>query len=474
MTEPIPWNLQDIIKATRGEHVIGEMSHFFSGISIDSRTISANNLFVAIKGEKFDGHHFIHNAIQRGASGVLMNKDNSFDLNNSHLQKKIVCAAVGDTTKALGDLASFNIKRSGVSVVAVTGSNGKTSTKEMVASVISQKFNTLSTIGNYNNEIGMPLSLFRLNASHQWAVLELGMNKPGEIRNLGEICSPDIGVITNIGPAHLEQFASIDEIMNAKGELLETIKPDGAVVLNADDLRGVRLSKTTSKRILFFGKSENADIRATHITQSDNGLSFKLHLPNENMDINLKSHGDFMVSNGLAAASVGFLVGIDAGHIKKGLEAFVPVKGRMNVIKAGKINIIDDTYNANPGSMEAAIITLKRLSKDTRSVLVAGDMLELGKHAVSMHEMIGSLAARSNISRLYATGNFAEKIAQGARNESMAKNHIFTGTKHDIIEDLNSWVQPGDWILVKGSRSTGMECIVKDMLALAKVVNKLP
>ncbi len=471
MTEPIPWKLQDIIKATRGEHVRGEMSHFFSGISIDSRTISANNLFVAIKGEKFDGHHFIHDAIQRGASGVLMNKDNSFDLNNSHLQKKIVCAAVGDTTKALGDLASFNIKRSGVSVVAVTGSNGKTSTKEMIASVISQKFNTLSTIGNYNNEIGMPLSLFRLNASHQWAVLELGMNKPGEIRNLGEICSPDIGVITNIGPAHLEQFASIDEIMNAKGELLETIKPDGAVVLNADDPRGVRLSKTTSKRLLFFGKSKNADIRATHITQSDNGLSFKLHLPNENMDINLKSHGDFMVSNGLAAASVGSLLGIDAGHIKKGLEAFVPVKGRMNVIKAGKINIIDDTYNANPGSMEAAIITLKRLSKDTRSVLVAGDMLELGKHAVSMHEMIGSLAARSNISRLYATGNFAEKIAQGARNESMAKNQIFTGTKHDIIEDLNSWIQPGDWILVKGSRSTGMEYIVKDMLALAKAVN---
>lgn len=464
MAKPIPWNFEDIIKATGGEPLPGNIRQSFSGISIDSRTLSPNELFVAIKGEKFDGHNFINDAIKRGASGFLMNKAGSFTLNDKQLQKKIARATVGNTTKALGDMASFNIQRSGVSVVAITGSNGKTSTKEMAASIISRKFSTLSTIGNYNNEIGMPLSLFRLNPEHQRAVLELGMNKPGEIRTLAGICSPNIGVITNIGPAHMGKFDSIDEIMKAKGELLEKITPKGTGVLNADDFRTVNLAKTTSKRVLFFGMSRNADIRATRIKETGYGVSFTLNLPEESIDVTLKCHGSFMVSNGLAAAAAGYLSGIDAQNIKKGLEAFIPVKGRMNIFKSGKINIIDDTYNANPGSMEAAIITLKNLSKNKRSILITGDMLELGKHAEGMHKMIGSLAARLNISKLYTTGSFAEKTAQGAGNASMAPNHIFTGTKEEILEDLNNQILPGDWILIKGSRSTGMESIVKTIL----------
>jgi len=465
MSKPISWNLKDIIKATKGKPLQGDIRQTFSGISIDSRTLSPGNLFVAIKGKKFDGHDFINDAIKRGASGFLMNKKSSFTLNDKELRKGIVCASVENTTKALGDMASFNIQRSGVKVVAITGSNGKTSTKEMTASVISGKFKTLSTIGNYNNEIGMPLSLFRLNPEHKIAVLELGMNNPGEIRKLAGICLPDIGVITNIGPAHMERFGSIDEIMNAKGELLEKIKPDGSVVLNADNSRTVCLAKKTSKRVLFFGTSGRADIRAANIKENNCGIRFTLNIPGDRIEINLKCHGTFMISNGLAAAAAGFLSGIDAANIKKGLEAFVPVKGRMNVIKSGRIFIIDDTYNANPGSMEAAITTLKKLSKDKRSILVTGDMLELGKHSAAMHETLGSLAARTNISKIYTTGRFSENVVKGALDESMTPKRIFSGTKKEILENLNKDILPGDWILVKGSRTTGMESIVKTILA---------
>ena len=446
--------------------MFGDIKCSFSGISIDSRTISADDLFVAIKGNVHDGHNFAGEVIEQGVRGLLINKDKTGDLPVDQWQKKgIVCVAADDTTKALGELASFNRKRLRVSVIAITGSNGKTTTREMTAAVVSRRFSTLSASRNFNNEIGVPLTLLKLNAGHKWAVLELGMNRPGEIGRLAEICLPDIGVIINIGHAHLEGFDSIEGIMYAKGELLEKIKPNGTAVLNADDPRILQLAGKTSKNSLFFGLSKSATIKALEVKEKGPGIFFTLTLPAESVSIYLDTPCNFMVSNALAAAAVGYLLGLNAMEIKAGLEYFKPVKGRMNILKTSSgINIIDDTYNANPDSMEAAIMTLKSLKRNNRGVLVAGDMLELGKHAESMHRKVGSLAARSGIARLYVTGEFAELVAAGAGDEALNSKDVCVGTREEILEDLTGWLGPDDWVLVKGSRAMGMERIVEGLM----------
>ncbi|MBW2192272.1 MAG: UDP-N-acetylmuramoyl-tripeptide--D-alanyl-D-alanine ligase [Deltaproteobacteria bacterium] len=336
----------------------------------------------------------------------------------------------------------------------------------MTASVVSRRFVTLATSGNLNNEIGLPLTLLRLDGTHERAVVELGMNRPGEIGRLAEICLPAIGVITNIGPAHLEGLGSVEGVLHAKTELLEQIKPDGTAVLNADDKRLLKLAGEISKSVLLYGMSEDAEIRARDIKEKGAGLSFTLVLPSEQIPIDLKTPARFMVSNALAAASVGHLMGLSAGEIKAGLETFETARGRMNIFKTVTgINIVDDTYNANPGSMTAAISTLASLKGNKRGVFVAGDMLELGQHAESMHRKLGALAARSDINRLYVTGKFAESVETGARNENMDTRNIFTGTKEEILDNLTGWVQPGDWILVKGSRGMRMETLVEGLKA---------
>jgi len=460
---PIPWRGSDILKAVSGELLSKSIEHLFKGISINSRKISGSDLFVAIKGKIYDGHTFVDDVIKKNIKGILINRQSAGQMPMTKWQeKKIFCCAVPDTVKALGDLASYNRTRSGISTIAITGSNGKTTTKEMTASILKKKFNTLSSKGNFNNEIGLPLTLFNISPSHEWAVLELGMNHPGEIGRLAEICMPDIGVITNIGSAHLEGLGSLEGIMNAKGELLEKIKPGGTAVLNGDDPRVMLLSQKTKNKTLIFGKGSNAEIKAVSVERKGTGTCFKLELPFETMPIELKIPGGFMVSNALASAASGYLLGFTAKEIKAGIEDFKPANGRMSIIKTHRgVNIIDDTYNSNPDSMEAAIKTLKDLKQSSDSILITGDMLELGEHAELMHKKIGSMAAQSKITRLYATGSFAEKVAEGALDENMDSKKIFTGTNKEITDDLSLRLKEGDWLLVKGSRATGMEIIVK-------------
>ncbi len=470
MTKPIPWTALQILEATKGELLCGGTERFFSGVSIDSRRIFPGDLFVAIQGEVHDGHSFVKDVVESGVCGLLINK-NKADVFFSDVrvredwrQKGLLCVAVKDTTKALGDLTAFQRRRSNVSVIAITGSNGKTTTKEMTNGIVSRCFGTLATIGNFNNQIGLSLTLLKLNRSHQWSVLELGMNHPGEIRRLSEICMPDIGVITNIGPAHLEKLGSLKGVMDAKAELLENIKPNGTVVLNADDPNLSDLCRRTSKKVLRFGFSEDADIRAISVKKKRFGTSFILSMPTETLPIDLKIPGAFMISNALAAASAGYLLGLKAEDIKAGLEEFKSVQGRMNVFKTKNgIHIIDDTYNANPGSMESAIMTLKSMKGEHRGVLVAGDMHELGEHAESMHKKIGSVAAGIGISGLYLTGRFAGSVAAGAQRNGMKRRDIFTGTKQEIVENLKDTLGPDDWVLVKGSRAMAMEQVVQDL-----------
>jgi len=465
-TKPIPWNTTEILEATKGALLCGDINSSFAGISIDSRTITAADLFVAIRGEVHDGHGFAKDVIESGVTGLIINQDNADEPAGRLCRHKgVVCVTVSDTTGALADLALFQRKRSNASVVAVTGSNGKTSTRTMTAAVVAQCFNTLSTSGNLNNEIGLPLTLLNLNLDHQWAVVELGMNSPGEIQRLASICMPDIGLITNIGPAHLEGLGSLDAVMRAKGELIKEIKPAGTAVLNADDPRLLQLADTTQTNVLLYGLSEKAAIRGRSLQKKGLGIAFTLELPSESMRIHLETPGEFMVSNALAAAAVGHLTGAEGHEIKNGLEGFKPVQGRLNILKTRKeIHIIDDTYNANPGSMSAAIRTLRASRGPNRAVLVAGDMLELGEHSSTMHRKIGALAASTEITRIYATGKFAESVAAGAREANMNSGDITIGTKKEIFEGLTGWLGPGDWVLVKGSRSMAMETIVAKLL----------
>jgi UDP-N-acetylmuramoyl-tripeptide--D-alanyl-D-alanine ligase len=376
--------------------------------------------------------------------------------------RHIACVAVADTIRALGDLAAFHRSRTDVAVVAITGSNGKTTTRQMTAEVVAQKFSTLSTIGNYNNQIGVPLTLLRLSPEHAWAVVELGTNSPGEIARLARICSPDIGVITNIGPAHLEGLGSLDGVMREKEQLIDLLKTGGRAVLNADDRRVCKIADRTEKKVLLFGLNKTAAIRATKIQERVRGISFSLDLPRESLTVDLKVPGQFMVINALAAAAVGHLLELSAVEIKSGLETFKPAWGRMNVFQtANGIHVIDDTYNANPDSMQAAITTLNTLRANNRSVIVAGDMLELGAQAESLHRQVGAWAATADINKLYVTGEYAEAVTAGAKDAGMNGKNIFIGLPEKILTHLKDYLKPGDWVLVKGSRGAKMDDIVE-------------
>jgi UDP-N-acetylmuramoyl-tripeptide--D-alanyl-D-alanine ligase len=334
----------------------------------------------------------------------------------------------------------------------------------MTAMILDRQYNTLTAIGNFNNDIGLPLTLLGLSSGHQWAVLELGTNNPGEIARLAEICSPDIGVLTNIGPAHLEGLGSIEGVMQEKGDLLKSLAPGAKAILNADDPRVIQLAAETKADVILYGLSHEATIRAEDVDEAKDTISFKLIFAGESVSVHLNSPGLFMVSNALAAAAVGHQIGLSGKTVKTALETFKPVAGRMNIQHLpGGIHLIDDTYNANPESMKAAFATLNIMRAGARGIVAVGDMLELGAQAQSLHRNLGADAARSGISRLYTYGEFAAEVKAGAHNNGMPPTDTFEGTHEDIVEDLKYWLQPGDWLLVKGSRGMAMEKVVRKL-----------
>lgn len=457
------WTAHNILDATGGVLACGDEASVFEGLSIDSRRISSKEFYVAIKGDTHDGHSFIEDVLSKGVAGIIADRNKKDTLSIPELEPKgIACVLVDDTTLALGRLAGYHKNRCDVSVAAVTGSNGKTTTREMMAAVVSGGFKTLSTKKNYNNNIGLPLTLLDLESVHQWAVVELGMNAPGEIKYLAGICTPDLGVITNVGPAHLEGVGSIEGVMKAKGEILGGIKTDGTAILNSDDPRVLKLGEKSPVDVLFFGLNEPARIRAGNIEPGERGSVFTLITPEDNIPVHINVPGIFMVSNALAAAAVGYKIGLNPEQIKAGLEKFTAVRGRMNILHSNRgFHMMDDTYNANPGSMIAALDTLKALKKQDRSHVVIGDMFELGEHSRSLHREIGSQAARSGITGLYVAGEFAGDVASGAVAEGMDSGDIFIGNREEIIEALKEKLHPDDWVLIKGSRAMGMEKIVE-------------
>jgi UDP-N-acetylmuramoyl-tripeptide--D-alanyl-D-alanine ligase len=460
--DTLPWAAKDILAATGGDLLCGDLERRFAKVCIDSREVSIRDLFVAIIGDVHDGHSFLNDVTAQGIQGLVVARDKANALPVANWEKSNhVCVVVDDTTRALGDLAAFHRNRMPAAVVAITGSNGKTTTRKLTAGVAGRKFNTLTAIGNYNNQIGMPLTLLNLQSAHQWAVLELGTNQPGEIARLAEICKPDIGVITNIGPAHLEGLGTLDGVMHEKGSLLAHLKTDGSAVLNADDVRVLKISQNTDRNALLFGLSPEAQIRARSEKEKASGVGFVLDLPGESIAVDLPLHGLFMVSNALAAAAVGYLMGLTLAEIKAGLEKSDAAPGRMNIFSTPDgIHIIDDTYNANPDSMRAAFATLTSLRANSRGIAVLGDMLELGEQAKFLHQKIGALAAASGIARIYATGNYAQAITAGACKTRMKPQETFAGTRDEILKDLKDQLKSGDWILIKGSRGMAMEKII--------------
>ncbi|OEU48196.1 MAG: hypothetical protein BA872_05350 [Desulfobacterales bacterium C00003060] len=460
-TDSKTWSVSDVLQATGGRLVGGNEDVRFQGVSTDSRTIEAGDLFVAVEGQKYDGHSFLQEVLRSGALGVLV-AESYISKISPVARGEELWIAVPDTLRALGDLAAFRCRKSNVSVVAITGTNGKTTTKEMTAAVLGQVFKVLKTPGNFNNLVGLPLTLFGLSDSHEWAVLELAMNHPGEIRRLSEIANPDIGVITNIEAGHLEGVKDIDGVMEAKGELLEELGQDGTAVLNIDNRRVCRLAERFGGRVVTFGIHNSAEVSATPVSQTRSCSSFDLSLYDERVRVRLKIPGKGAIYNALAAAAVGYRVGLSIEDVKKGLESAVPLPGRMEISALpGGIHLIDDTYNANPGSVAVAIETLCTLKGGGRGIFVIGDMMELGQHAQDAHQQIGMLAARAGMAAIYATGGFAGTVAEGARCAGMDQRKIFVGSQDQIVEVLKGGLGPGDWVLVKGSRLAAMDNVVK-------------
>lgn len=460
------WRVDSILQATRGRLLGADTGQQFTGVAIDSRTIAPDQLFVAIVGDRHDGHTFVVQVTEKGIRGLVVAENSEAAKDAARWESRgVAVIAVPDTTQALGRLAAWQRSRTDIPVVAVTGSNGKTSTRQMTASVMAQGFNTLATRGNLNNEIGLPLTLFRLTDEHQAAVVELGMNHPGEIDRLGAICRPTIGVITNVAAAHLEFLGSLEGVARAKGELISHIDHLGALILNQDDPYVVDMAGKARCKVVFFGMTSDADVYARDIRESGDGLDFELILPSDRVMVRLRTPGRFMVANALAAASVGYVAGLTADRIKSGLESFQVEKGRLQIRHTrGGAHVIDDTYNANPESVAAALRTLAALKGDQPAYAALGDMLELGQRSTTLHAETGRQAVRMGVAKLYLHGDFAESIAQGARDGGMAPDNIFIGSKQAIAERISRQLRTGHWLLVKGSRGMAMEDVVTAVL----------
>jgi UDP-N-acetylmuramoyl-tripeptide--D-alanyl-D-alanine ligase len=456
------WTARELTIATGGEQVAGTPEAEFSDIAIDSRTIAPDQLFVAIRGERHDGHRFAPAVVEGGVRGLVVARDALGDLPvEAWRAAGVTCLAVEDTTRALGALANFRRRRWGGSMAAVTGSNGKTSTRAMMAAVLAQAGPTLATRGNFNNEIGLPLTLFRLRPEHRWAAVELGMNHFGEIARLARIAAPDIGVITNIGPAHLEGVGSLDGVLRAKAELIAEMPAASTAVLNADDSRLLDLARATDRPVVLFGRSDSAAIRAEEETPTSAGTVFTLVLPNGRARVRLSVAGRFQVSNALAAAAVGHLAGLDAETIAAGLAEARAEKGRMVPLETRRgVHLIDDTYNANPASLAAAVQVLADLAPSGHRVLVVGDMLELGGAATDLHREAGLRAVAAGVDRVLGSGPMSEALVSAAAEAGLPPEACFSGPPGAVAERLTETLKPGDWVLIKGSRGMAMERVL--------------
>lgn len=444
----------EIIESTGGELICGKGDTLFSGLSIDSRKIGVGELFWAIKGEHHNGNDYLKDALEKGAIGVV--SDNG--LLESKLSHNVVAIKVPSSLAALQRLASYNRRKHPVPLVAITGSNGKTTTKEITASILGKRYEVNKNEGNLNNLIGVPLTLLDLHSDHEVAVVEMGMNRRGEIRELTTMARPDIGVITNIGEAHLEGLGNVENIKRAKGELIEAMEGEHKVILNADDPAVMALVPFATGDVITFGFDSNAHVRAEEAeVEWGKGTLFILAVGTKRIPVLLPIYGIHQLYNALAASAVAFSMGFELEEIREGLEDYEPYSGRMEIISKGGITVINDSYNANPPSLKSALETMAMLA-DGRKIAILGDMLELGENAPLIHSDLGRYAHEKGVDMIVTFGELAQNIAEGAIKNGMDVNKIHTfSNKGELIEYLKGEVAHGDWLLVKGSRGMKME-----------------
>jgi len=440
-----------ILEVTQGRLVEGPADEKTHGISIDSRTIRKGDIFVAVKGHQCDGHNFIGDAIKRGASALLISK-------KIRLQAPLPTIKVKDTTVALGKMASWYRDQFTIAVIAITGSTGKTTTKEMIASVLQGKYKVLKNAKSENNQFGVPLTIFKLNKSHQILILELGTNQRGDISWLGKMAKPTVAVFTNIGASHLQGLKSISGVFREKMHLMRYLASNGCVIFNGDDkcLRSLAKRGAPSVRMMY-SIDRKSVYQATNIDILDQDIRFKVR----GKKYTLKTPVQHNIYNALVAICCGSLFKVSYNKTSICINRKMLFEGRQNIKKIGRLRIIDDSYNANPISFKSALETLNVLGRGKRKILVCGDMLELGSQSQKYHQGIGESAAKSGIDLLLTIGKQTRSTSRrfksiNGKNPAFHASHI-----NEINRRLKKYCQAGDVVLVKGSRSMRMERVVQ-------------
>jgi UDP-N-acetylmuramoyl-tripeptide--D-alanyl-D-alanine ligase len=444
------------IEHLRVENFQGLQGKLLKGVSTDSRKIVPGEVFFAIRGDKFDGHDFLSEAAQRGCLAAVVEDR---PIPSKEGAKDLPLLVVKNSAKSLGDFARLYRQKFDIPVIAVTGSNGKTTTKEMIAEVLREKFTVLKTEGNLNNHIGVPQTLFRLEKKHDVAVIEVGTNHSGEIDYLCRVAHPTHGLITNVGRAHLEFFGSLDGVAEAKGELFEWLGKRGFGFVNADDNRVVEKARRLRRKLTYGFETKRASVKGRFLGLSDRvqpRFSFGGRSLSKPVSVQLKIPGKHTAGNALAAAAVGIHFGVSPRSIKSALENYRSEKSRMEVVKIKGVTILDDTYNANPDSVQAALQTLAEMKCKGKKIVVLGDMLELGSAAVEEHQAVGTEVKRLGFEYLLTYGAGAAAIVETA-GAAYGFHYEEKATLTAYLEEL---VMPSDVVLVKGSRGMKMEEVV--------------
>ncbi len=461
---PAAWGeitAEEIVTPIKGIWVSGKKQTRLAGLSTDSRRIAPGELFWALKGERYDGHDYVQKAIEQGAVGIVVQKDYPQQISDA---KDSVIIAVDDSLKAFGDLAGWWRHQHNVRVAAITGSAGKTTTKEMVGDILEIGNRTLTTQGNLNNLIGLPMSLLRLEKEHQNAVLEMGMNCPGEIARLTEIADPDVGVITNVGAAHLEGLGDLEGVAKAKVELIEKISSRGRIVLNGDDKLLMETAAPYQREVVTFGLGRKNDVCGTRVQNlGREGVSFHLQYQGHSWAARLGIPGLHNVSNALAAAAVCLCLNEPPEHIVEGLGSFAGVKGRFELSPLpGGIILADDTYNANPSSLKAALDSVKALvDRGGRIIVGLGEMMELGDAAITAHQEAGRMVAEIGVQYFLVMGEHALEMAKGAVESGLHRSKVEVVKSHsEMVRRIRKKMKQGDLIFLKGSRKVALEKVV--------------
>ncbi len=465
--EQLPLTAGDMAAATNGR-LIGDPTQPVTRLSIDTRTLLAGDFFVAIQGERFDGHNFLIDALSRGASGVVV--DQAWVASNKFgVPPGVAALEVRDTTEALQAVARDVRRRSGAQVVAITGSAGKTTTKEITADFLSSRYRVFRNKGNLNNHIGLPLSLLELRSRPEVAVVELGMNHPGEVRTLVGVAEPEVRVWTNVGDAHLGFFESADAIADAKAEILEQARPGDLLVANADDSRVMSRARAFAGRVITFGTDASADVHATRVElRGLNGTTALVRTPAGEVQLQTPLLGLGNLSNVLAALAVASHYGVPLEDAAQRAAHLKPAFHRGELLRLpGGITLIDDSYNSSPAALKRALETIASATGSARKAAVLGEMLELGAHATRLHEECGRAAAAAGLDLLVTVGGAPSgAMAEAAVSKGMAKSAVVhVGSKEAAADIALQRIRPGDLVLVKGSRGIGTDMVVDRLKA---------